>query len=254
MKNGYRLIDEKTVAMTVSWKDQILECIFDRADLSLVGSADARWRAQPAKAPEGKFYVFAKVPSANGRRMTLGIHQWIMGSNGDMDIHHKDNDGLNNRRENLEFVSHRYNQQQMCTDGKLAYLMARDDHRDETRAHRWAARQTQKETGLTRQAVWKMVTQGSVTENSTYHTYHRYLKLAHEIGIDNLPSAQAEADKRSAKRALRESINGELRMNVTVANMPKEKWHVFVEKLRREGRSVASVLEPVIDRELQTRV
>lgn len=51
----------------------------------------------------------ARSVKVNGKVNTVYMHRQIMNCTNGQEVHHKDDDGLNNTRENLEVCSHSYN-------------------------------------------------------------------------------------------------------------------------------------------------
>src|ERR1700678_3168581 len=127
MKNAYRT-DGNVVYIKVATAKRLhgeypefLETQIDLANLDmLLHHGVQTWYAHPAKAPKGKFYVWGKEwvqihPDLPLRKsVTRMLHRVLMGdprnkSGKAIEIHHIDNDGLNNRRENMERKSHKGN-------------------------------------------------------------------------------------------------------------------------------------------------
>lgn len=86
------------------------------ADLPALQAISCTWYANPAD-KKGKFYANAKVWNKTTQKTrTVLMHRLLMGeprldSNGTaIEVHHKDNDGLNNRRStNLRTLTHQAN-------------------------------------------------------------------------------------------------------------------------------------------------
>lgn len=108
MKNHYEINQAGDVAIEVWCVNQKLHAFVDQRDLPLVYSLPVRWYASPARAPRDKYYVFAKLRTIKPVK-TISMHRVIMGDPQGMDVHHVDNDGLNNRLSNLEVITHREN-------------------------------------------------------------------------------------------------------------------------------------------------
>lgn len=92
------------VFITVKYKETSYDCRVDSADLPKLLDLDVSWYANPAKASAGKFYVMGKH-----KRKTLMLHRVILGLTDERFVNHKDNDGLNNTRENLEICTPKEN-------------------------------------------------------------------------------------------------------------------------------------------------
>lgn len=166
-------------------------CRVDAQDLDYV-ILFGRWHSAPAKAPAGKFYVFTKNAMNSGRRTTIAIHTVIAKPEPELEVHHKDNDGLNNKRENLVICNHVHNQREQTTLAQIEAMVEREQGRRDSRAHRYALRRTVEETGLTRQAVWNMVT-GKTLKSSAYLAYMKH--LAYAEGMDKLAIRSAQSEK-----------------------------------------------------------
>lgn len=61
-----------------------------------------RWYAFVDKRSASKWYAASNVRQADGSWMKLLLHRFIMAVPSGMDCHHRNNDGLDNRRENIE--------------------------------------------------------------------------------------------------------------------------------------------------------
>ena len=73
-------------------------CVVDQGDLEQV--LTFRWCTIVAKRA-----VYAGSRAGKGAKLIL-MHRFLMGNPPDQEVHHKDNDTLNNRRDNLEVLSH----------------------------------------------------------------------------------------------------------------------------------------------------
>jgi hypothetical protein len=118
MKNAYRIVGTVVyITVETTGKTKLKkETLIDVADLDMLLHHPVKtWYAHLAKAPAGKFYVLGKEYSAETRSSTTQmLHRVLMGdprkkSGRAIEIHHVDNDGLNNRHENMERKSHRGN-------------------------------------------------------------------------------------------------------------------------------------------------
>lgn len=162
MKNRYSEQGEVTlinVWCVDGWRDRYesLAVVVDTADLPLLLSHSITWYAQKARAPFGKYYVFSKVrDKETGRHRTISLHRLLMGEPVGMDVHHKDNDGLNCRRSNLEVLTHQENHRAR-KQGKdwEAHDKAADEKRNRAMEKR-RAREVVKQTGFTRQYIWQI--------------------------------------------------------------------------------------------------
>lgn len=113
MKNKYT-IDGDIVRIKLKTPERLrgeysdyLEAIIDLPDLEKLLAVNCTWYPNPAKAPKGKFYVMTKMrwrPESQVFR-TVMLHRFLIGKP-TYEVHHKDNDGLNNRRKNIQDVTH----------------------------------------------------------------------------------------------------------------------------------------------------
>lgn len=159
MRNSFEVFG-RVVRIEV-WHKKQMYCWCDTADLALIQSLDVMWNAQPARAPAGKFYCQAKVWNATRKRCeTLMFHRIILGlTDPNIEGHHKDNDGLNNRRENLEPLNHKRNMRERTPSKDWQLLDARRAASDQYRAERKIAAAIAEQFDLTRQGLWKIRTQ-----------------------------------------------------------------------------------------------
>jgi hypothetical protein len=133
------------------------ECWIDTADLALV-DIGVTWYAQPAKAPAGKWYATAK---RNGH--TILMHRVILGvTDPHVQVDHRDNDGLNNIRDNLRTCTHKQNQRFRQPWKDWDAYDERKELDAEYRQERSIARQVALTYDLTRQALWKIRLDASV--------------------------------------------------------------------------------------------
>lgn len=157
MTNPYEVFG-RVVHMEVWYRTQQLFCWFDTTDLPLVQSYPNLWYANPARAPKGKFYVQGKHwDSTTQNTKAVSLHRNILGlTDPDIEGHHKDNDGLNNRRENLAAVTHKVNMREQSPNRDWKWLDAARDQAAIYRAERRIAEAIQKQFDLTRQGIYKI--------------------------------------------------------------------------------------------------
>src|SRR5579863_391077 len=137
----------------------------DISDLETVDNVSTTWYPHPATAPEGKFYVVGKVwDAAAGRSRTTMLHRVIMGVTDPLvEVHHRDNDGLNNRRSNLWTMMHRENLRERFPGRDWAAFDAKRRYDQLYRTERRIANGLAAKYGVTRQYLW-MIRMGRVID------------------------------------------------------------------------------------------
>jgi len=80
------------------------EAVIDASDAHLVEGYN--WSASVRKR---NCYAFRTVRLSNGKQRQILMHRAIMGAPEDMEVDHKDHDGLNNQRDNLRICTRREN-------------------------------------------------------------------------------------------------------------------------------------------------
>lgn len=136
-------------------------CLVDSVDLDAVGQVSGLWYANPARAPKGKYYVETKIWDAEAKTArTVMMHRLVMGVTDPLvKVDHRDNDGLNNRRENLRPCTHKQNHRFRQPDRDWAAYDARKTAADEYRREREIAKCIADDFGLTRQGLWMIRTE-----------------------------------------------------------------------------------------------
>ena len=158
MKNNhFNVSGNATIIQAWDYKARCLrECWIDTADLPLV-DLNLTWYAQPARSP-GKWYAIAK---RDGH--TILMHRVILGVTDPLvEVDHRDNDGLNNRRFNLRACTHQQNHRFRQPDKDWDAYDQRQQLDAEYRQERSIARQVELTYDLTRQALWKIRLDASV--------------------------------------------------------------------------------------------
>lgn len=87
----------------------------DDADAALLG----RFSWYVNRTPAGRLYAQAREPKT-GRR--LAMHRFLMNAPAGSVVHHKNNDGLDNRRSNLEVTTNRQNLRYANEDKSRVHL------------------------------------------------------------------------------------------------------------------------------------
>jgi hypothetical protein len=132
----------------------------DTADLPKLLEKRCTWYANPARKSRTKFYAQAKFyDSATKKTRSVSMHRFLMDEPPGLDVHHVDNDGLNNRRRNLEPCAHIDNQRKHRQDPAYWEAVDAEKYRRAKRRRELAAvRKTVASTGFTRQYVWMVRT------------------------------------------------------------------------------------------------
>ncbi len=158
MRNDYRIdVDGSVVVMLWDYGSQSLrECRIDASDLPAISEPNTTWYANPARKSKTKWYATAKVWT-DGRVQTVLMHRLVLGlTDPAIEAHHRDNDGLNNRRKNLQEVSHIENCRLRDTDPRRDWEAydAAQQLAVEYRTERSISAGIAQQFSLTRQAVW----------------------------------------------------------------------------------------------------
>lgn len=140
-----------TIIQVWSYKEKcLLDCFVNTQDLDRANEITGAWYANPAKAPEGKYYVVAKH-----KGKTILLHRWITNTTDKaIEIDHIDNDGLNNRRINLRSCNHRANHRYRKPQVNWTQRDAKQIVATEYRIERSIASEVQSRFELTRQAMY----------------------------------------------------------------------------------------------------
>lgn len=134
----------------------LMECFVDSGDLKRL--PDIAWYASPARFPAGKYYVMGKRWDATEKKTkTVMLHRVILDvKDPAVEVDHRDNNGLNNRRSNLRPCTHKQN----LRFHKPAEYWAAKDHRldlsVEYREERKIANAIAQEFGFTRAGMYKI--------------------------------------------------------------------------------------------------
>ena len=142
---------------------------FDQVDMELISQATGgQWYAAPAKAPRGKYYAQCK---SSGK--TILMHRVILNLTDPLiEGHHIDNNGLNNKRANLEKRSHRDNIRARWPDKDWSAIDILRSTADEYREERLIAARVRSAHSMTRQGIWK-IRIGTVRESPAALEYRR---------------------------------------------------------------------------------
>lgn len=156
MRNQYTL-DGDSIAIRVRCRGTWKTAYASARDLALLQRLPVTWHASPARKSTSKFYAFAKlrVAAADGTVLyrTLSMHRYIMGEPAN-DVQHIDNDGLNNRRDNIDPMAHQENMRERWPERDWRPFDACRDLAAEYRLERNIARIVQNNHGLVRQTMF----------------------------------------------------------------------------------------------------
>lgn len=192
MKNRYE-VRELDVLIHLRSSDGLWhECLADASDLPKLMGLNVTWRAEYARKSKAKLYAFTKH-----RDRTVSMHRFLM-DNPENEVHHKDNNGLNNRRStNLETLTHVQNMRERYAphwSPEWQQLEALEALADDYRKERAIALQVQKDHGLTRQALWN-IRNGVTSRSSAVGDYEARVKAANTLTLYQLKQAYPKSGK-----------------------------------------------------------
>lgn len=136
-------------------------CEADTTDLPTIDDAvKGMWCANAARGSKRKWYAYAKVWDATAMvSRNILMHRIIMGAADPLvEIDHRDNDGLNNKRSNLRPCTHQENHRFRQPDKDWEAHDAARSLAKEYRAERKIAAEVQAMFELTRQGLYKIRT------------------------------------------------------------------------------------------------
>jgi hypothetical protein len=94
--------------------------------VALVDDADYeylnQWKWHFIKASSGYAEYGARNVRENGKHTSITIHIQLMGTRKELEIHHKNNNGLDCQRDNMEFVTKRVNAQHTLHNKTSKYV------------------------------------------------------------------------------------------------------------------------------------
>lgn len=160
MKNHYENRGDVTVVFVKcdtlkTWH----ECQIETADLPKLLAINCTWTGRLARKSLTKRYAIAKQWDKQSQTVsTILMHRIICGSKAGCELHHKDNDGLNNKRDNLTQISHIENMRERQPLKDWKEYDRKQALADEYRRERLAAAQVEALFSLTRQGLWKIRT------------------------------------------------------------------------------------------------
>jgi hypothetical protein len=186
MKNTYTMVGDE-VLIAVRYRGEPMICHVDAADLEWLMTRQVTWHVNRAR--EGKWYVQCKM---GGR--TVLMHRFVMRAPKGSEVHHRDNDGLNNRRENLEFLTHQSNIREQWPGRDWREYDAKKRLMQEYRTERAIAAAVEREFHVCRQAVWK-VRVGETLDGELADAYWNRCKAAGVRTLEALKMAHPRPGK-----------------------------------------------------------
>ena len=195
MKNAVTIHGDSAVVMVIDYKKRIFRpCDVDTADLSIIQAIPGMWYAQKVQGKAHKWYAHAKVwDSAAKTCRSLSMHRIIMGVRDPaVEVDHKDNNGLNNRRStNLRLCNHKQNHRFRQPDKDWAAYDAARALAEQYRGERRIAREVQQRYGFTRAGLYK-IRMDSAIDSDAARDYRAALDAA---GLPSLAKIQALAPR-----------------------------------------------------------
>ena len=110
MKNKFEIRGDKVAVFLTRRDKSILETIIDKDDLGRTQELNGTWCADWEKLTQS-FYVKSMHTDANGKRVRVKLHRWIMKTPDDLKVDHINHDTLDNARSNLRNVTSSVNSQ-----------------------------------------------------------------------------------------------------------------------------------------------
>lgn len=165
------------------------DCWIDACDLAIVSAFKSTWLAHHARKSTSKWYVIGKQYDPGTRKCkTVMFHRLLLGViDPNVEVHHKDNDGLNNRRSNLELLTHQQNMRERDPRRDWAHL---DDARRVSalcRSERLIAKKIQDEFGITRAHMYSIRMSRVSIRSAPSEAYYCAIKA---VGLKTLEELQ----------------------------------------------------------------
>ncbi len=101
MKNKFEKRGDRTVIFA-NGKGMRHEILVDEADFEIVSAFRGTWYAHKRG---NTFYAQTCIRDANGKRKIVLMHRVLLNPPADMQVDHKNHNGLDNRRENIRIVT-----------------------------------------------------------------------------------------------------------------------------------------------------
>jgi hypothetical protein len=175
VRNETITLGDLTIMMVRDGRHKCMRrCLIDTADVPLLDALHTTWHVNYARGSQTKMYAMGKQWHSETKTMTaLMLHRVLLGlADPLVEIDHRDNDGLNNRRFNLRACTHQENLRFRFPDRDWAAIDAREKFADEYREERRIAADVQRAFQLTRAALWKIRSTAGPGRSPASHAYH----------------------------------------------------------------------------------
>ena len=101
MKNKFEKRGDHTVIFA-NRKGTQHEILVDETDFEIISAFPGPWRVRKHR---NTFYAQTDIRDANGKQKTVQMHRVILNPPADLQVDHKNHNGLDNRRENIRIVT-----------------------------------------------------------------------------------------------------------------------------------------------------
>ena len=181
--------------MVIDYQKRVFRpCDVDSSDLPLIQAIPGLWCAQKVRGTARKWYAQGKLWDAAAKTCrTLLMHRVIMGvTDPAVEVDHKDNNGLNNRRKtNLRLCTHKENVRFRQPNRDWAALDAARLLAEQYRGERRIARDIQQRYGYTRAGLYKIRMDVRVSSSAA----RDYRDMLESAGLPSLAQIQARAPR-----------------------------------------------------------
>ena len=184
MRNKYTVVNNVArIKISASDSTDVLLCLVDVTDLVKLQSCGVgTWYGNRSKSKRRNYYVTGKLYNQWTRKSrTVLLHRILMvDEHSPMDVHHMNNDGLDNRRQNLAVITHRDNVRAQWPHQQWIEWDKAEEASCIRSRELEAMRMTRKQLNVTRCWVWKMV---KAKRGPVYEAYQQNLNAL--FGIAN---------------------------------------------------------------------